>query len=116
MKKEEGVFIEHIIDNIEKIESFTKNISKKSFLENEEKQYAVIRAIEIIGEAVKNLPSLFREKYPKVPWIKIAGMRDKITHHYFGIDLNAVWKVVKEGVLDLKTKILNIKNDLEKEE
>ena len=63
MKKESLVFIEHILENIDEIESFVKEVSKESFLENKEKQYAIIRAIEIIGEAVKNLPNSFRKEY-----------------------------------------------------
>jgi len=67
MKKEEFVFIEHMLDCIGNIEDFTKNTSKSSFLENREKQSAVIRQLEIIGEAVKNIPQSFKNKHPNVP-------------------------------------------------
>lgn len=56
----------------------------------------------MIGEAVKNLHYSFRDKYPKIPWIKIAGMRDKLMHHYFGVDLKIVWKVIDENIPELK--------------
>src|SRR3989344_5510171 len=108
MNKEPTIFIEHILESIENIESFIKSSTKVDFLENKEKQSAVIRQIEIIGEAVKNIPESFRKDYLQVPWIKIAGMRDKLMHHYFGVDLNAVWKVVKENIPDLKKNILVI--------
>ncbi|MBU2576694.1 MAG: DUF86 domain-containing protein [Nanoarchaeota archaeon] len=112
MSKEPLIFIEHILESIQNIESFIKNSSKNYFLKNKEKQSAVIRQIEIIGEAVKNIPDSFRKKYPDIPWIRIAGMRDKLMHHYFGVDLKTVWKVIKENLPGLKKDILNIKNEL----
>ena len=71
MKKEFPIFIEHIIENINEIESFVKGTSKESFLKNKEKQYAVIRAIEVIGGAVKDLPSSFRKEHSEIPWQKL---------------------------------------------
>ena len=103
----------HILENIEKVESFSKNITKEGLNKNEQKQYAIIRAIEIIGEAVKNVDNSFREDHPEVQWKSIAGMRDKITHHYFGIDLNTVWDVIKKDLPDLKKKIKKILKELE---
>ena len=114
MIKEPIIFVEHIIENINDIELFTKKVNKNEFLENKEKQNAVIRSLEIIGEAVKNIPLRIRSKYPKVAWRGIAGTRDKITHHYFGIDLELIWKVVKENISILKKQMLIIKKDLEK--
>ena len=111
MKKDALIFINHIIDNIKNIEMFMNNISKEEFFKNREKQSAVIREIEIIGEAVKNLPLSFRKKYDNVPWIKIAGMRDKLMHHYFGVNLETVWKTVREDIPYLKKEISSIKKD-----
>ena len=108
MKKDESILIEHILDSIKNIENFMKDVSKASFFENKEKQSAVIRQIEIIGEAVKNLPSGFKDKNPDVPWKDIAGMRDKLLHHYFGVDMDTVWKVIKEDIPELKQKIKNL--------
>ena len=105
IKKDPLVFIKHIRDSIDEIESFTENISKEKFAKEKLIQNAVIRSIEVIGEAVKNLPIGFRKKYPNIPWIKIAGMRDKIIHHYFGIDLETIWKVVNENIPELKKEI-----------
>jgi uncharacterized protein with HEPN domain len=110
--KDPIIFIEHILENIFDIESFTKNVSKENFLENKEKQNAIIRSLEIIGEAVKNLPQNIKTKYKNVPWKEIAGTRDKITHHYFGIDLELIWKIVEERLPSLKKQILDIKKDL----
>ena len=114
MIKDSSIFIEHIIENITDIESFVKNVDKDKFLKNKEKQNAVIRSLEIIGEAVKNLPQKVTIKYPSIPWKEIAGTRDKITHHYFGVDLELIWKIIKENIPELKQKVLEIKKNLEK--
>ena len=107
-KKDLLVFIRHILDAIEEIESFTKNVSKKKFTEEKLIQNATIRSIEVIGEAVKNLPAVFKNKYKEIPWKRIAGMRDKIIHNYFGIDLETIWKVVNENIPVLKKQIKEI--------
>jgi hypothetical protein len=115
--KEPMVFLEHINEAIEDIESFIKKLNKNSFLKNKEKQNAVIRSLEVIGEAVKNLPIEFSVKYPSVEWSHIAGMRNKLVHHYFGVDLNSVWKVVKDDLPKLKKDIeFIIKQEEEKNE
>ena len=113
MSKEPLIFIEHILESIKNIEDFIKDSSKNYFLKDKEKQSAIIRQIEIIGEAVKNIPDSFRKKYPNIPWVKIAGMRDKLLHHYFGVDLKTVWKVIKEDLPDLKKEMLKIRKELE---
>ena len=82
MKKEPLIFIQHILDSIKNIEDFMRSASKSYFLKNKEKQSAVIREIEVIGEAVKNIPASFKSKHTNIPWKDIAGMRDKLMHHY----------------------------------
>jgi len=112
MNKNPLIFLEHILENIEIIEEFSKNLSKQGLLQDKQKQYALIRAIEVIGESVKNLPINFRRKYPKVLWSEIVGTRDKLIHHYFGVDLEIVWKIINEDAPKLKKQIKEI---LEKE-
>lgn len=112
MQKDPSIYLEHIYDNISKIESFSKNITRKSLEKNVLKQYAIIRAIELIGEAVKNLPTTFKKKYTYIPWKEIVGTRDKLIHHYFGIDLNIVWIIINKELPKLKKEILKIKEDL----
>jgi len=100
--------MEHILESIKNIESFMEKVSKESFFKDKEKQSAIIRQIEIIGEAVKNLPLEFKEKYPKIPWKDIAGMRDKLLHHYFGVDLEKVWVTLEGDIPKLKEEIISI--------
>jgi len=114
MKKDPKIFIEHILESIERIEDYTKEITKDQFVNSGKTQDAVIRRIEVIGEAVKNIPDEIKEKYSGVPWRRITGMRDILIHEYFGVDLELTWKVVKEDVVDLKKKISKVKEDLEK--
>lgn len=111
MKKDPLIFIKHIKESIMNIEDFSKNLSKEEFIKNRLKQSAIIREIGIIGEAVKNIPAFFRNKYQEIPWSKIAGTRDKITHHYFGLDLDTVWEIIKKDLPDLKKKIKKILDD-----
>ncbi len=108
MRKDPLIFIKHILESIDKIEAFSKNLSKKTLSKNELKQYAIIRAIEVIGESVKNLPDSLKNKYPNVPWKEIAGTRDKMIHHYFGVDLNIVWDIISKEIPKLKEDIKDI--------
>lgn len=102
------IFIKHILESIKIIEGYLGDASKEEFMKDTKLQDAIIRRLEVIGEAVKNIPSELREKYPKVPWQTIAGTRDKLTHHYFGVDLELVWLVLKEDLIELKMNVKRI--------
>lgn len=105
MKKDPKIFLSHILESIELIENHTKAISKEKFFKNITVQDAVVRRIEIIGEAVKNLPSDYKRKHPEVEWREITGMRDKLIHEYFGVNLNVVWRTIKKDIPQLKKQI-----------
>ena len=108
MKKDDSVYIMHILDAMNKIEKYVKGIGHGDFVKNSLLQDAVIRELEIIGEAAKKLSADFREKYPDIPWKEMAGMRDKLIHEYFGVDLDAVWNTVEKDIPSLKGKINKI--------
>ena len=95
-------------DAIKAILEYTKDANKKSFNSNELMQDAVIRRIEIIGEAAKNVSNEFRKKYSEIPWKKIVGMRDKLIHGYFNVDVERVWNVIIDDILVLKKQIEDI--------
>ncbi|MBI2147165.1 DUF86 domain-containing protein [Candidatus Woesearchaeota archaeon] len=113
--KDTIIFINHILDNIGKVEEFSKNLSKEMLSKNELREYAILRAIELIGEAVKNIPETIKNKNPSVSWKDIIGTRDLLIHHYFGVDMNIVWNIIKKDLPMLKQQVLNIKKELEKE-
>jgi len=102
---DETVFLKHILLAIEDIEKFVSNCSQEDFLRNDEKQAAVERRLEIIGEAVKNIPEEYKNKNSAIPWRIIASMRDNLIHEYFGIDAEIVWKTTQEDIPLLKNQI-----------
>ncbi|HMB46581.1 MAG TPA: DUF86 domain-containing protein [Candidatus Methanoperedens sp.] len=115
MKKNDSVYLRHILNSIERIEDYTEGMVKDDFLSSNLVQDGTIRQIEIIGEATKNLSKNIREKYSQISWSDIAGMRDRLIHHYFGVNLNAVWDTVKIDLPILKDEILVILDVLETE-
>ena len=106
-----NLFIEDILQNIEDIESFSKGLTKEKFLKNKLKQNAIIRSLEIIGEATKNIPDSFRDTHPEIPWRKIAGFRDILSHAYFGVSMERVWNIIENDLSGLKKKIEKVKID-----
>ncbi len=116
MNKEARIFLLDIKECIEKIEEYMDNINKEQFFIETKVQDAILRRIEIIGEASKNIPAEFRETHPHVPWSKMARTRDRMIHAYFGINLERVWVIVKDDLPDLKKKIKIILEDMEKPE
>ena len=99
--KDDAVYLKHILDAVKKIESYTSG-GRKTFFQNTLIQDAVIRNLEIIGEAVRNLPAEFRRRHPEVPWRSITALRNVLIHEYFGVELEIVWRVVKRRLPSLK--------------
>lgn len=114
-EKEDLAFIQHILESIKAIEDFSKGISKEELISNRLKQSATIREIEIIGEAVKNISENLKKKHREIEWGDIAGTRDKMIHHYFGVDLNIVWDIIKRDIPRLKRRIERIKEELSRQ-
>lgn len=113
MKKDKA-YLQHMLEAISDIEKFIEDITQEEFYKNKEKQYAVMRALEIIGEATKNLSKELRAKHREIPWRDIAGMRDKLIHEYFGVKLELVWETVKNRLPELKEQICNISKEINK--
>lgn len=111
-KRNIEIFLKHILENMGKIEDDTANLSQTRFFKSPLVQDAITRRLEIIGEAVKNLPDSFRKKYPQIPWKKIAGMRDVLIHEYFGVDMKLIWKIIEKDVPKLKKQISNLRENL----
>lgn len=106
MKKNPKIFLQHILESIGRIEDDLSGLSEEKFSKMATFQDAVVRRLEIIGEAVRNLPDSFRKEYPKIPWKKIAGMRDVLIHEYFGVDMSLVWKIANKEIPKLKKQII----------
>ena len=102
------IFLEHILENINDVESFSRNVSKEELSNNKEKLNAIVRSVEIIGEAAKNIPSSFKSEHKEVVWKEIVGARDVFIHHYFGIDLDILWNIIKKDIIVLKKQISDI--------
>jgi len=111
MKEEFLDYVEDIIGAMNDALSFVKDMEYDVFLRDKKTIYAVNRALEIIGEATKNIPAFVKNRYPQIPWKKMAGMRDKVIHEYFGVDLKRVWSTVKKDIPDLKPLFEKILSD-----
>lgn len=107
-KRDELVFFDDIIECIQKIKEYIEDINESTFEANIEKQDAVIRRIEIIGEAVKSISQETRKKYPHIPWREMAGMRDVVIHEYFGVSIGLIWRVATRELPKLEEQISEI--------
>lgn len=111
MKREYGDYIEDILDAMNKVSKFTENMNFDEFSKDDKTVFAVVRGLEIIGEAVKNIPEEIEKKYPEIPWKNIAGMRNKLIHEYFGVKLEIVWDTVKKEIPEIKPEFQKIMED-----
>jgi len=102
--KDDRIYLQHIRDALGRIVSYTTG-GRDAFLASPQAQDAVIRNLEIIGEAVKHLSAELRQRHPDIPWKRIAGMRDEMIHEYFGVDLTIVWNVVEQHIPPLRQMV-----------
>lgn len=113
MNREIGDYIQDILEAMVNATKFIENLSYDEFVQDTKTVYAVLRAIEVIGEAIKNIPDEIRKKYPEIPWKDMAGMRDKVIHEYFGVKIERVWLTVKDDIPRIKPLIKKVLEELE---
>ena len=106
-------YVEDMLDAMEKAEILLESVTYDQFEADFRINFAVVRALEIVGEATKRLPMSLRQQYPEIPWNKMAGMRDRIIHGYDNVDLEIVWDVVKRDIPQIKPQIEQILKDYE---
>ncbi|MEW5758108.1 MAG: DUF86 domain-containing protein [Candidatus Omnitrophota bacterium] len=109
VKRENIEFLKDILESIERIDSYVGNLRYEKFLKDLKTRDAVVRNLEIIGEAAKHIPANIRLRYKEIEWKKISGLRDKIIHYYFGVNWEIVWDVIEDKLPKLKIQIEKIK-------
>jgi uncharacterized protein with HEPN domain len=112
--KHEYAFLRHILDETDFLIEKTSGVTFEAFMHDEVLKRACARSLEIIGEAVKNIPDKFRSKHKAVEWKKIAGMRDKIVHYYFGVNWDILWDVIETKIPGLRKQIKELLKEAEK--
>ena len=112
MKRDFLDYVDDVLTEADKIESFIHNMDPAMFKSDERTAYAVIHALEVLGEAETKIPPSIRRQHPGIPWKEIAGMRNKLIHEYFGVDLDTVWKTASEDVPMLRAHFLLLKQSL----
>ncbi|HSW47852.1 MAG TPA: DUF86 domain-containing protein [Candidatus Saccharimonadales bacterium] len=105
MTRDPLIYIYDILESIGNIEEDTEGLLVDEFIQTRIVQQAVVRNIEIIGEASQQLPKSFKDRYPDIPWRKIVAMRNKIIHEYFGLKLNVVWETIRDDLPGLKEQL-----------
>ncbi len=114
MSRDIKVYIRDILHAIEKIETYTSNFKKESLYQDEKTLDAVVRNLEIIGEASKKIPDVMKSRYTEIEWKKIMGLRDILIHEYFGIDYEIIWDIVKHKLPEFKSQIQQILTSINK--
>ncbi|MFH1114760.1 MAG: DUF86 domain-containing protein [Pseudomonadota bacterium] len=112
MPRDYRVSLEDMVRSLARIRTLTSAMSYEEFVEDLTRQEAVIRNLEIIGEASKSVPHAVRSRYPEVDWARIGGLRDVLIHQYFGIDLEIIWDIVQTKLPDLDAQIKRILSEL----
>ena len=112
MKRSDKLFLEDILECIDRIEGYTKDLSYDEFIDKQMVIDAVVRNLEIIGEASKNIKEDTRKSYSSIPWNRMIGLRNIIAHGYFGVDLSIVWEIIKKNLPDTKPSIVEMYGNL----
>ena len=115
MARDELVYLRHVLDAITTVEEYLHGVTEEKFKATRLLQDGAIRQIEIIGEAVRHISKDIRKTYPEIPWQDVAGMRDKLIHDYFGVDIEKVWDTAQDDLPILKQQVLGILEDFGQE-
>ena len=115
-KRSIALLLEDMIEAIEKIRRFTDGYDLPSFLQDDKTKDAVVRNLEVIGEAANRIPQPFRDLSPTIPWKRIIGLRNRIVHEYFGIDPLIIWQIVQTDLPNFHELLQNVYNNLKHEE
>jgi len=116
MKRAYADYLRDMLDAADKAARFLADVTEEQFRANDEKVFAVVRALEIVGEAARAIPEEVRARYPTVPWREVAGMRDKLVHAYFVVDLKRVWETVKRDLPALRETVSRMLAEAEEAE
>lgn len=107
-KRDPDLLMEDILAAVRKIERYTSGMDEEQFRQDDKTVDAVVRNLEIIGEATRHLPEDFLARHPDVPWRQVAGMRNRLVHEYFGVDLDLIWQVIRQHLPQLQTRLENL--------
>lgn len=104
-RRDADLLVEDIAAAIRRVESYTRGLSREAFLGDEKTIDAVVRNLEIIGEAARQMPAAFAAAHPEIPWQRVAGLRNRIVHEYFGLDLEIIWEIVETDLPEFKSRL-----------
>ena len=111
MAHDETLYLRHVLDAMDTVEEYLQGVNEEKFKNTRLIQDGVIRQIEIIGEAVRHVSKNTRKSYPEIPWQDVAGMRDKLIHGYFGVDIEKVWDTARDDLPILREQVMGILKD-----
>lgn len=112
-RREYEDYLRDILDSASKARHFVENVTFDEFVTNDEKLYAVMQALQIIGEATKKIPLTARKRYPQIPWREVAGLRDKLSHDYFGVDARRLWQTIHDDLPPLQKVVEQMLSDIQ---
>ncbi len=105
MSKDPKILLQHILESVDALREYVAGMSEEEFLSNMEKQDSAERRLQIVGEAIVQLPHEFKDKYPGIPWAKVAGLRNRLVHEYFDVDHKLVWNTIEKSMPEFKKQI-----------
>jgi len=112
MKKDDTVYLRHIIDAFLQIERYTNDVTYEEFLSNSLLQDAVIRQLEVMGEAARNLSADLQNGYPAIPWRQMISLRNRMIHAYFNVNLQIIWEIIQGDIPNLKKDMMRVLENL----